>query len=145
MLSFGPVSSIFDIITYILLYFLICPNMLGTTFSKLSSPGDITLFTSLFQTGWFVESMFTQALVIHFLRTEKIPFIHSRASLQLMILTTVGIAISIIIPYTPLAKYLGLSGLSLLYYGCLAVVFILYVLLISLVKKLYIRKIGRLL
>jgi Mg2+-importing ATPase len=145
MFSFGPVSSVFDIMTYILMYFLICPTMVGNSFVKLSGSGDISLFTSLFQTGWFIESMLTQALVIHFLRTEKIPFIQSRASIQLMVLTALGIGVSIIIPYTPFARYVGLSGLSWLYYGCLAAVFILYILLISLVKKIYIKKVGRLL
>ena len=81
MVWMGPVSSIFDIITYIILYFVICPAVCGGSFG---APGvDPILFMALFHAGWFVESLWTQTLVIHMIRTPKVPFIQSRGHLCL--------------------------------------------------------------
>lgn len=79
MLWFGPVSSLFDITTYLTMYFVICPMIAGGSYS-LISPENKLIFIAAFQTGWFIESMWTQSLVIHMIRTKKIPFIQSRAS-----------------------------------------------------------------
>ena len=79
MFRTGPVSSVFDILTYLLLYFAVCPAACGGGYRVLD-PAGRAAFAALFQTGWFVESMWTQTLVIHVVRTGKIPFLQSRAS-----------------------------------------------------------------
>lgn len=71
MLWFGPVSSLFDITTYLTMYFVICPMIAGGSYS-LISPENKLIFIAAFQTGWFIESMWTQSLVIHMIRTKKI-------------------------------------------------------------------------
>jgi Mg2+-importing ATPase len=73
MLWMGPVSSVFDVATYLLMFFVICPAFCGGSYATLDAAGKL-LFISLFQSGWFVESMWSQTLVIHMIRTPKIPF-----------------------------------------------------------------------
>ena len=95
MLWFGPISSICDILTYALLYFLVCPAVAGGKFHALADPVLIDRFIAVFQSGWFVESMWTQSLVIHLIRTGKLAFIESNASPMVYLLTTFGIGIEI--------------------------------------------------
>ena len=90
MIWFGPASSVFDITTFVLLYTYICPLVFGGTYETLDA-GTQLLFVSLFQAGWFVESLWTQTLVLHMLRTPKVPFLRSRASWQVTGLTSLGI------------------------------------------------------
>lgn len=139
----GPTSSVFDITTYLLMYFVICPAVLGGGYND---PGvDKTLFMMLFNAGWFVESLWSQTLVIHMIRTPKIPFIQSRPSLPLMILTTIGIAVGTIIPYTPFGSGLKLYPMPMVYFAWLIATIIAYMVLVTIVKKIYIRKYGELL
>ncbi|MDR2941616.1 MAG: magnesium-translocating P-type ATPase, partial [Treponema sp.] len=101
MLWIGPTSSVFDITTYLLMYFVICPAMCGgLLFSQITDPAMQAYYIALFQAGWFVESMWSQTLVIHMIRTPKIPFIQSRASAPLTLLTFTGITVLTIIPFT---------------------------------------------
>ena len=87
MVRIGPVSSLFDIVTYLLLYFVICPMATGgLRFTQLTDPQDQLFYIALFQTGWFIESMWSQTLVIHMIRTPKLPFVQSRASVSVTIL-----------------------------------------------------------
>ncbi len=143
MLWIGPISSVFDIITYLLLYFVICPAAVGGQLYKgLTDPAAQALYIALFQTGWFVESMWTQTLVIHMIRTAKLPFVQSRASAPVTVLSLLGIAIVTIIPFTPLAAPLELTALPAVYFAGLAVIVAGYMLLVTAVKKVYIRRYG---
>lgn len=87
MIWFGPTSSIFDIVTYIVMFYVICPLMVGVQYRNITSVEQQQFFIAVFQTGWFIESMWTQTLVIHMIRTPKIPFIQSRASTIVFALT----------------------------------------------------------
>jgi len=146
MLWIGPTSSVFDISTYLLMYFIICPAMTGgQLFHQITDPTIQKYYIALFQTGWFVESMWTQTLVIHMLRTPKIPFIQSRASLPVMLLTFTGIAVLTIIPFTALGKAIGLTALPAVYFAWLALTIVCYMTLATLIKNLYVRKYGSLL
>lgn len=108
MVWIGPTSSVFDITTYLLMYFIICPAMTGgMLFHEISDPTMQAYYIAIFQAGWFVESMWSQTLVIHMIRTPKIPFIQSRASLPVMLLSFAGIAILTIIPFTQFGTSIG--------------------------------------
>lgn len=143
MLWIGPTSSVFDIVAYLLLYFVICPAFTGgQLFSQLSDPAAQAAYIALFQTGWFVESMWTQTLVIHMIRTPKLPFVRSCASAPVTILSLLGIVIVTVIPFTPIGTALELTALPALYFGLLAVIILMYMLLVTVVKKAYIRRYG---
>ena len=123
----GPCSSIFDYTTYfIMLYVFNCWDV--------STPAAAAHSASLFQTGWFVESLLTQTLIIHIIRTNKIPFLQSRPSWPLLVTSTVIMMVGVAIPYTPLGSYLGFTSLPLLYWPLLAVSLLGYVILTQLVK-----------
>ena len=146
MVSIGPASSVFDLTTYLLMYFVICPAVTGgQLFPKISDPAMRSLYIATFQAGWFVESMWSQTLVIHMIRTPKIPFIQSRASTSVMLLTFTGIAGLTIIPFTPFGRALGLAALPAVYFFWLAVTIVCYMVLATVLKKLYIRRYGELL
>ncbi len=99
MLWIGPTSSIFDITTFALMYFIIAPKLVGgKLFSQLTDPALQAQYIGIFQAGWFVLSMWTQTLVIHMIRTPKIPFLQSRASAPVVLLTFAGIIVLTIIP-----------------------------------------------
>ena len=146
MLTIGPVSSVFDIATYFVMYFVICPTFTGgVLYSKLTDPVIQDLYTAVFQTGWFVESMWSQTLVIHMIRTPKLPFIRSRASLPVTLLTALGIAVVTLIPFTPIAAPLGLDALPGVYFIWLAGIVMGYMILATVVKGIYVRVNGELL
>ncbi|HKM03503.1 MAG TPA: magnesium-translocating P-type ATPase [Lachnospiraceae bacterium] len=146
MLWIGPASSVFDIATYLLMYFVICPAMCGgQLFHNISNPATQVLYIAIFQAGWFVESMWSQTLVIHMIRTPKIPFIQSRASLPVTLLTFLGITVLTMIPFTPLSAPLGLAALPAIYFAWLAGIIFCYMILATVLKKLYVRRYGELL
>ena len=146
MLWIGPTSSVFDITTYILLYFIIAPAAVGgQMFHQIADPTAAALFIAVFHAGWFVESMWTQSLVIHIIRTPKIPFIQSRASAPLTLLTFVGIAVLTIIPFTSIGATIGLAPLPLTFFPWLALTIILYMALVSVVKRIFVNRHGELL
>ncbi|MGI5849243.1 MAG: magnesium-translocating P-type ATPase [Christensenellales bacterium] len=143
MIWIGPTSSVFDITTYLLMYFIICPSITGgQLFHHITNSAIQDHFIALFQAGWFVESMWSQTLVIHMIRTPKIPFIQSRASLPVIALTFTGIAILTIIPFTPLGTAIGLAALPIVYFAWLALTIACYMILVTLLKKVYIRRYG---
>ncbi|MEF9918025.1 MAG: magnesium-translocating P-type ATPase [Eubacterium sp.] len=144
MIWIGPTSSVFDISTYMIMYFLIGPMVFGGMFYTLDSTAQLG-FIGLFHAGWFVESLFTQTLVIHMIRTPKFPFIKSRASWQLVTFTTVGMVVGSIIPYTTFGTALGMMPLPCDYYPFLLLTIVLYMILATVIKKGYIRKYGELL
>ena len=145
MVWLGPVSSVFDIATYLLMYFVICPAVCGGLYHELTEPAMKTLYIALFQTGWFVESMWTQTLVIHMIRTPKLPFLQSHASLPVTLLTFCGIALLTVIPYTSLGSGIGLAALPASFFGWLAVIILLYMGMTTLVKNIYVRRYKELL
>ncbi len=143
MLWIGPTSSLFDIVTYLLLYFVICPMFTGgQLYSQLTDPAVQAAYIALFQTGWFVESMWTQALVIHMIRTPRLPFVQSHASVPVTLLSMLGIGIVTVIPFTQLGTALELAALPAIYFVFLVAVVLGYMLLVTLVKKAYIRRYG---
>ena len=146
MLWIGPTSSVFDITTYLLMYYIISPMFTGgLLFHELTDPKMIALYIAVFQAGWFVESMWSQTLVIHMIRTPKIPFVQSRASSQLTLLTFAGIAFLTIIPFTSFGLSIGLAPLPKIYFLYLVITIILYMILATIVKRLYVKKYKELL
>lgn len=144
MFRIGPASTIFDITTYVLLFFVICPQLCGGHYAALDAAGQAK-FVGLFQAGWFVESLWTQTMAIHMVRSPKLPFIQSRASWQVTILSVLGVAAGTIVPYTPLGTALDMKPLPLEYYPFLIATILLYMAILTVVKKLFIRKFGELL
>lgn len=128
MIWIGPVSSVFDIATYLLMWFVFGCN-------TASNPALVALFNA----GWFVESLLSQTLIIHLIRTRKIPFIQSRAAAPVVLLTSVIMAIGLLIPFTPLGAYLGLASLPAAYFGWLAAIILGYIALAQIVKMIYIK------
>ncbi len=99
-----------------------------------STPEAAAHSASLFQTGWFVESLLTQTLIIHVIRTNKIPFLHSRSSRPVLAMSLVITAIGVAIPLSPVGTYLGFTALPLLYWPLLALTLVCYVVLTQGVK-----------
>ena len=146
MLWIGPTSSVFDITTYLLMYFVICPAMVGgMQFHQLTDPSMIAYFIAVFHAGWFVESMWSQTLVIHMIRTPKIPFIQSRASLPLTALTYVGITALTAIPFTVFGASIGLAALPLVFFPWLLLTVFLYIVLVTIFKRIFVKRYGELL
>ncbi len=154
MIWLGPSSSIFDFTTYIFMYFVFCPMFVsgGILFGDLAahySGAELATieaqYIGMFQAGWFVESMWSQTLVIHMIRTPKIPFIQSCASAPVMLLSLSGIAVLTVIPFTPLGSALGFTALPAAYFGYLVPCILLYMVLATSLKKAYVRHYGELL
>jgi Mg2+-importing ATPase len=133
ILFIGPCSSVFDYTTYfIMLYLFGCWDV--------STPAAKALSASLFQTGWFVESLLTQTLIIHIIRTNRIPFFQSRASWPLMVTTVVIMALGMWLPESPIGPWLGFRPLPGLYWPLLVLTLFCYVALTQVVKTWLIRK-----
>lgn len=154
MIWLGPTSSIFDFTTYIFMYFVFCPMFVshGVLFHDLAtqySGGELlrmqTMYIGMFQAGWFVESMWSQTLVIHMIRTPKLPFLQSHASAPVTLLTMAGIAVLTVIPFTPLGAMLGFVALPASYFLYLIPCILLYMALATSLKKAYVRCYGKLL
>jgi Mg2+-importing ATPase len=143
MVWIGPTSSVFDVTTYILMFFVICPAVFGGAYG--ATGVNNVAFMALFNTGWFVESLWSQTLIIHTIRTPKIPFIQSLASLPVLLVTTAGIITGTIIPFTPIGTMMGMHALPAVYFPWLVGMIILYMVLAMLLKKTYIKRYGELL
>ena len=144
MLWMGPASSVFDITTYLFLFFYICPMVFGGAFHTLDQTSQ-TGFNALFHAGWFVESLWTQTLVIHMIRSPKLPFIGSHASWQLTGLTTLGIAVGTLLPFTFIGAALDMVPLPVMYFPFLIVTVLMYMVLVTMLKKFFVRRYGELL
>lgn len=101
---------------------------------------SVPYYQQLFHTGWFVESLFTQTLVIHVIRTNKIPFVQSRASRLLLLTSLAIVAVGAFLPYSPLASILGLVPLPGLYWLLLAGTLLAYMTLTQVVKTWFVRR-----
>lgn len=126
MIFIGPISSVFDYVTFFVMYHIFQAN----------TPGH----QSLFQSGWFIEGLLSQTLIVHMIRTEKIPFIESWATWPVIALTALIMAIGIWIPFSPFAHALGLQPLPGVYFIYLTLILICYSILTQLVKVWYIRR-----
>lgn len=129
MLWIGPTSSVFDIATYAVMWFVFGANSAASQ--------------SLFQSGWFIEGLLSQTLVVHMLRTEKIPFFQSCAALPVLLMTVVIVAVGIGIPFSPLGAMVGLQPLPWTYFPWLAAILFSYCLLAQGMKRFYIRRFGQ--
>ena len=139
MVAFGPLSSVFDILTFAGLFWVVCPAVAGGAWGALDAAGQ-ALFVGTFQAGWFVESMLTQTLVVHLIRTEKTPFIGSRAAWPLCALGASGIAVACALPFTPMGAALDFCALPGAFWGLLAVMVAGYAAVVCLAKRRYLRR-----
>ena len=139
MVAFGPLSSIFDILTFAVLFFFGCPAVAGGAWGALDATGQ-ALFVGTFQAGWFVESMWTQTLVVHLIRTEKTPFVGSCASLPLVMLGSMGIAVATLLPASALGATLDFCSLPVVFWGVLAAMVLGYAAIVSCMKKVYLSR-----
>lgn len=128
MIFIGPISSIFDIVTFIVMV---------TVFKA-----NVESMQGLFQAGWFIEGLLSQTLIVHMIRTKKVPFLQSRAAYPVLFLTMTIMVIGVTIPFTTLGTYLGFQVLPLSYYPWLIGILLCYCSLTQVVKKLYIKKYG---
>jgi P-type Mg2+ transporter len=147
ILFVGPCSSVFDYTTYLIMLFvfkcidtgLVPPPELAERFAGVTEVGQ-SYAAALFQTGWFVESLLTQTLIIHVIRTNRIPFVQSRASWPLMATTAIIMALGAWLPSSRIGSWLGFVPLPPLYWLLLIVTLFCYVLLTQGVKTWLIRK-----
>lgn len=128
MVTIGPISSIFDIAMFVIMWNVFAADTVGEA--------------SLFQTGWFVEGLLSQTLVVHMIRTRKIPFLRSRASWPVMVMTVLAVLTGLWLPFSPLAPALGFTALPAGYFPWLIGVLLAYCTLTQLVKTWYIRRFG---
>jgi Mg2+-importing ATPase len=129
MVFIGPISSIFDIVTFLVMW-----NVFGAnTVDK----------QSLFQSGWFVVGLLTQTIIVHMIRTQHIPFIQSRAATPVILLTASIMAFGIYLPYSSVGAHLGLVPLPWSYFPWLAGILLCYCILTQVVKRIYIRRFGQ--
>jgi P-type Mg2+ transporter len=129
MVFIGPISSIFDVVTFLVMWNVFKAN----TVEK----------QSLFQSGWFVVGLLTQTLIVHMIRTQHIPFIQSRAATPVILLTASIMAFGIYLPFSPVGAHLGMVPLPPAYFVWLVGILFSYCLLTQLVKTIYIRRFGQ--
>lgn len=140
MLYFGPVSSIFDVITFGLLFFWICPQIVGNSWFTATS-SQRALFITIFAAGWFVESLWTQEILIQVLRDQRIPFIQQHSSPAVAWATLGAGVIGTLLPFIiPIAKIMKFGPLPLYYLGLVVILLILYIALTTIVKYWYLKK-----
>lgn len=135
----GPTSSLFDVITFAALFFIVCPAACGGDFHSLDPAGQAR-FAAMFRAGWFVESLWTQTLVIQLLRTPRIPFLQSVAGLPVMIGSAAGLAVGTIPPFIPVGGSMGFAPLPANFLGLLAAALLGYALTCQILKSAYKRR-----
>lgn len=126
MIFIGPISSIFDIVTYLVMWYVFGCNSVE--------------HQTLFQSGWFIEGLLSQTLIVHMIRTRKIPFIQSCASWQVTGLTVLIMAVGILIPFSSFGSSIGLEPLPLSYFPWLIGILLSYCILTQMVKNWYIKR-----
>ncbi|AHN25654.1 magnesium-translocating P-type ATPase [Gilliamella apicola] len=129
MIWIGPTSSIFDITTYALMWFIFGANNIEAQ--------------SLFHSGWFIEGLLSQTLVVHMLRTQKIPFVQSTAAFPVIVMTMLIMAVGIYIPFSPLGGLIGLQPLPWSYFPWLLATLFSYCCVAQLMKRIYIKRFGQ--
>jgi Mg2+-importing ATPase len=126
MARIGPVSSIFDVLTFLVMW-----HVFGARTPERQA---------LFQSGWFVEGLLTQTLIVHMIRTARVPFLESRAATPLVMGTTAVVLVGLLLPFTPVGAHLGFVKLPLAYFPFLLFVLLTYAALVQVVKGWYIRR-----
>ena len=126
MLYIGPISSIFDIAIFVIMWFVLGFNQIQ--------------YQSFFHTGWFIEGLLTQILVVHMIRTTKIPFVNGFASIPVIIMSSIIVTLGLLIPFCPLADKLGFVSLPIQYFPWLLLIIIAYYVIAQFGKILYIKK-----
>jgi len=145
MRTFGPLSSLFDILTFCVLFFLVCPAVAGGTWQSLTDASARALFAGTFQAGWLLESILTQVLAVHLLRTDRVPIAQSRASWQMSLLGVLGVVAVLVMCLTPLGTMLDLRPLPMPAVCAIAAICALYVLAMLVTRKVYQSRFGTLL
>jgi len=128
MVYFGPISSVFDVTTFVLMWYVFGANS--------------EAHQTMFQSGWFIEGLLSQTLIVHMIRTQKIPFIQSRGSWPLIGMTTLVMAVGIFIPMSPFANYFKLEALPLMYFVYLVPILLAYAALTQAMKGWYTKRFG---
>ena len=128
MLCFGPISSLFDIATFVIMWYVFA--------------ADSVARQTLFQSGWFVVGLLTQTLIVHLIRTPKLPFVQSRPAVPLLIMTLAIMVLGLWLPMGPLAAFFKLQPLPVAYFGWLTAILVGYFALTTLMKRYYIRRFG---
>lgn len=128
MVFFGPVSSVFDLTTFAVMWWVFGANTLAQQ--------------SLFQSGWFVEALLTQTLIVHMIRTPKLPWLQSRASVWLTMMTSAVMVLGVWLPMGPLADDFKLQKLPLAFFPWMGGIVLAYMVLTTLMKRFYIRRFG---
>jgi Mg2+-importing ATPase len=126
MVFVGPTSSVFDIVTFIVMW-----SVFGAT-----TPGH----QALFQSGWFIESLLTQTLIVHMIRTARVPFLQSRAATPVLLLTSFIMLVGVLLPFSRVGAKLALIPLPGSYFFWLVAILLSYSLLTQLVKTWYIQR-----
>jgi Mg2+-importing ATPase len=129
MVWIGPVSSIFDITTFYLMWHFFGANSAA--------------HQSLFQSGWFIEGLLSQTLVVHMIRTRRIPFVQSIAAAPVLALTGVIIVVGMLIPFSTIGAKIGMTAVPPVYFAWLAVTLVSYCVLTQVMKRIYIRRYNR--
>ena len=138
MFWLGPTSSIFDIITYAVLFFIVCPQVVGSSYAA-ATTSQKAIFAAVFCTGWFIESLWTQEMIIHVLRAPGMPFIKQHST-WLVTLATIGIAVvGTIIPFTSLGTKMNFGAIPVSYLGIVLLILLAYLLFTTLIKKRYLK------
>ncbi|HXX53832.1 MAG TPA: cation transporting ATPase C-terminal domain-containing protein, partial [Thermodesulfovibrionales bacterium] len=139
MVFIGPISSIFDYATFALMWFVFnCRAFVDVA----QGEAGHEIYAQLFQTGWFAESLLTQTLIVHIIRTKRLPFVQSRASLTMTMTTLVVMALGAWLPYSPFADSLGFVPLPLSYWGWILGFLCIYSVMTHNVKKWFFKKFG---
>ncbi|MFJ7158907.1 magnesium-translocating P-type ATPase [Streptomyces sp. NPDC101118] len=128
MVVIGPISSVFDIAMFVIMW-----NVFGA---------NSEAHQALFQSGWFIEGLLSQTLVVHMIRTRKVPFVQSRASWPVMVMTVLAVLTGLFLPFSPLASSLGFVPVPMSYFPWLVGVLLAYCTLTQLVKTWYVRRFG---
>lgn len=144
MLWFGPISSILDVVTFGVLFWYLLPKEFGGTAFSVLNVGQQAQFIMMFHAGWFVLSMISQTLIIHLIRSEKTPFLKTSASWSLMLSGLIGSALIIALPYTSIGTKMNLMKVPFEFYYWLIGITVVYILLTSVIKKIFIKRYKKL-
>ncbi|MNM65383.1 Magnesium-transporting ATPase, P-type 1 [compost metagenome] len=129
MVYIGPISSIFDIITFLLMWYVFKANSDATQ--------------GLFQSGWFIVGLISQILIVHIIRTKKVPFIESRASMPVVVLSLVIVILGISVPFIGFGEAIGLEALPMNYFFWITFILLMYCVVVQMAKKMYIKKFNK--
>ena len=148
----GPISSVFDWITYAVLYFVVCPKFISggllyneipknavISFGIFSGMNMRTIYMATFQTGWLIECIWSQVLVTYILRTPKIPIIQSRPSKTVTLVSMLCCILLSAVTFAPFGSFFGFVPMPMVYFAHLSLILVFYIISASVIKKIYIK------